>query len=185
MADGWDLFWTALVGGFAGALAAGVLGFAVAREAQRREARARILRKSLHELHDQVNDETVGQRGASEPSGQPPAIGVAYSALMRDAAAASAADYRWLAPFQAVWDEAGEVFGRFYRARTGRGGELSTDDSMAFAAEQLPIWERMNDLLKGYDGWLIWQLTRPWWWPVTPRQHRRRRVFARLGLPNK
>ena len=179
----WEFFVIALVGGFAGALAAGLLGFSVAREAQRREARARILRETLHALHDPLNNLVEGQRSASEPTGQPPQLGVAYSALLRDAAASSAADYRWLQPFQGLWDEVGAVFQRFYAARVQGAGSISTDVSKLFAIEQMKSLDQLNDLLKGYNDWLVWQLTRPWWWPVPPGRHRRGKTLRQLGLP--
>ena len=91
--DGWDLFWSALVASFAGALAGCLVTLAVAWNSRRREARSGILTGGLVAVRDPLAELIRGLEKTGRPAPPPSVIGGAYSTVERDAITASATDH--------------------------------------------------------------------------------------------
>ena len=151
------------IAAFAGALGASVVAFYVGRSSHTREARARIVRETLPALHGAVNERMVQVQAGSQPLGQEGPIGPAYSELVRDATAASAADHRRVVGFQQVWDQIGITFSEYAMRRKVAQGAVLAAIEMDLHARQVEQWGRANDYLAAYQDWLTARLTSRWW----------------------
>lgn len=155
-----ELTLTAGAGGFAGGLAAGFIAYGPSRSSHRRAARCQIVRESLPALFDKVNNRRGEVEAGDAPIGQPPDIGLAFSALVRDSVAASGADYRRVVPFQATWDEIGDC----YREMVGQKhqGTLTPAAQDELHRRQVGLWGRACTELGAYERWLTTMLTGSW-----------------------